>query len=144
MDLLTPHYRYLENYLFGMERDRERALDLVGETIARAWEAFDQLRDTGAFLSWILTIARRLVQEQGRREKIYHRDTTGYADQLRDDGSPPDLGPDIEALYRALDQLSGQQREAILLFEIIGLPLKEIIEVQGGTLGALKVRGGQR
>lgn len=123
-----------------MERDRDSALDLVGETLLAAWENFDALRDDRAFLSWLLTIARRIHGEKRRRRKLFREDEPGYADALVWEGPQPDVLPDFEALFAALSTLPEKQREAVVLFELTGFSLREIQEMQGGSISALKVR----
>ena len=43
-------------------------------------------------------------------------------------------------LYDYLDKLPLKQKEAFLLFELSGFSLKEIKQLQGGTLAAVKSR----
>jgi RNA polymerase sigma-70 factor (ECF subfamily) len=50
-------------------------------------------------------------------------------------------------LHAALGRLPGTQREAIVLFELAGLSLEDVREVQGGSLSGVKsriVRGRRR
>lgn len=138
--LLDPVYHRLENFAFAMEHDRDSALDLVGETVLRAWERFDSLSDPAAFLSWLLTTATRIRSRRQWRRRLFGDYDEHYAQGLRSDSGAPDLSADVAALYGALTKLPAKQREAIVLHEITGLPLKEIVAIQGGTLSALKVR----
>jgi DNA-directed RNA polymerase specialized sigma24 family protein len=54
--------------------------------------------------------------------------------------APPDISADVELLYKALAQLPRREREAVVLFEISGFSMKEIREIQGGSLSSVKVR----
>jgi RNA polymerase sigma-70 factor (ECF subfamily) len=140
MALLTPHYRYLESYALAMERDREASLDLVGETLLRAWERFDDLRDAQAFLSWPPSIARRLARDR-RRRRFFIKEHLGHAALLLAETSHiPELSADVTALHTALARLPVAQREAIVLFELNGLSLQEVAQVQECSVGAVKVR----
>lgn len=47
---------------------------------------------------------------------------------------------DLDQLIFALDRLPARERESIVLFELSGLSLKEIQEIQGGTLSGVKSR----
>ncbi len=138
--LLAPCQRQVESYVFTIEKVREEALDLLGETLLRAWEHFDQLRDPKAFHSWLLTIARRAHRDRHRKGHLFREEYPGYADELVSDRIPPDLQPDIQTLYNALQKLPHKQREAIVLFELNGFSLREVIQIQGGSVPALKVR----
>lgn len=140
MALIRSLYPHLENYALAMENDRENALDLVGETLLRAWEHFDRVRNRDAMLSWLYTTARRISQERRRRGRLFQQESPGYADDLLSDIPSPDMNPDVSALYAALRRMPAKEREAIVLFELNELPLKEVLAIQGGTMSALKVR----
>jgi RNA polymerase sigma-70 factor (ECF subfamily) len=140
MALFAPLQPRLERFALAMARDPERARDVVAETALIAYERFATVRDPQAFLGFLFTIAARthraMVKREGRTERI---DEAAIA-LLLDTGTPPDVAADIGRVYDALQSLPAKQREAVILHEIIGLPMKEIRDVQGGTLSAVKVR----
>jgi RNA polymerase sigma-70 factor (ECF subfamily) len=47
---------------------------------------------------------------------------------------------DARVLYEAIDKLSEEQRQAIMLFEIMGFPVSEVARIQGSSTVAVKVR----
>ena len=138
--LLDPAYERLERFCFALERDRDAAYDLIGETILRAWQNFHRLRDPDAFPGWLFTTASRLAARRRLRARLFGFYDEKAAMQLRSLASPPDESADVAPLYDALATLPRKQREAIVLFDINGLTLKEIADIQGGTVAALKVR----
>ncbi len=138
--LLNPVYTQLERYCLAVERDRERAYDLIGETILRAYENFGRLRDEKAFLSWLFTTASRLQQRWSLRRRLFGDYDEHLAAKLHADIPQPDASADTDILYEALAKLPRKEREAVVLFEINDLTLKEILAIQGGSLSALKVR----
>lgn len=138
--LLDPAYERLERFCFALERDPDRAFDLIGETILRAWQNFHRLRDPDAFPGWLFTTASRLAARRRLRARLFGFYDEQAAMQLRSLATPPDESADIAALYDALATLPRRQREAIVLFDINGLTLKEVTAIQGGTVAALKVR----
>ena len=62
------------------------------------------------------------------------------AEMMIDQGSLPDSDYDVQVIFGLLDRLPSKQREAFILFEISGFSLKEIRELQGGTLSGVKMR----
>ena len=140
MALFDPVHGRLEHFAIALARNGETARDIVGETVLIAYEQFDDLRHPEAFLSYLFTIARRVYQRRAaagaRTEPLQESHWSG----LRDTRLAPDVSADIGAVHAALARLPEQQREAVILFEIIGLPMKEIQAIQGGTLVAVKVR----
>ena len=130
----------LARYARALMRDREDARDLVSETITIAYEHFGSLRDDRAFKSYVYTTATRLAHRRQKRERKFEPFDPLLAETLRANGAPPDAGIDVELLYKALEQLPEAMREAVVLFEISGLSLTEIREIQGGSLSGVKSR----
>lgn len=140
LDLLEPVRTGLGQFCRSLTRDRESARDLAAEAIRIVYEQFDSLRDETKFKSYLFTTASHLAQRASWRE----RNRVAY-DELKAESIPsynasPDLGPDIEALYDALAKLPDEMREAVVLFEISGLSLQEVCEVQNASLSAVKSR----
>ena len=140
MELLKPVQPNLERFVLAMTRDTETARDITAETILVAFERFETLRNPQAFLSFLFTIAVRIHRKQrNRAQRTAPLDQEILPEIIAPD-TPPDIAADISALYSALQSLPEKQREAVVLFEITGLRMKEIREIQGGTLTAVKVR----
>jgi RNA polymerase sigma-70 factor (ECF subfamily) len=59
---------------------------------------------------------------------------------LHDSGTTPEASADVALLYEALKRLPAAQRESVVLFEISGLSLQEIRQIQGGSLSGVKSR----
>lgn len=147
MQLYGPLRPRLERFVSAMANDREETRDLVAETTLSAYERFDTLRDEKAFLSWLFTIASRLCKKRNLRERWYGDYDEEQTRRIPDSGTSPDVSADVALLHRALAKLPQEQREAVILFEIADLALKEICEIQGTTLSAVKsrvTRGRQR
>lgn len=138
--LLEPRLEDLSRFCLAMTRDPEGGKDLMGDVILAAFEGFDTLREEAAFLSYLFTIARRTFYRRQKREKIFSEYDEVKARTIAAGGSPVWIGADVRALYEALAQLPEAQREAIVLFEITGLSLKEVAEVQDASLSAVKSR----
>jgi RNA polymerase sigma-70 factor, ECF subfamily len=130
----------LSRYARALMRDREEARDLVSETVTIAYEHFESLRDDRAFKSYLYTTATRLAHRKQKRERKFEPFDAAIAETLYYNGAAPDAGVDIELLYKALEQLPEAMREAVVLFEISGLSLLEIQEIQGGSLSGVKSR----
>jgi RNA polymerase sigma-70 factor (ECF subfamily) len=155
--LMLPVKLSLSRFISGLERDADEARDVMSETIAIAYEQFDTLSSETAFLSWIMTIARRLVYRRERRERFrgfLKRSTRFFTDDdsaHNDDPfaeipaednatTAPDNATDVQLLHDALETLPLKQREAIVLADVMGYALHEIAELQGDGLSAVKQR----
>ena len=138
--MLEPVHDNLVRFACSLTESREAGRDLVGETVLQALEKFEDLQDENAFLSWLFTIAVRLNRRRKKRSELFgHYDEHAIAHRSSGEVSP-ETGYDVDALYRAIGRLRAKEQEAILLFEIAGLSLQEIREVQGGSLSGVKSR----
>lgn len=127
-------------------RDREEARDMAQETFIRIYRALPRFRREGSFLAWTLTIARNACHDRGERL----RRTAAYgAEPVEEPGAiqhaaPEESHVDRQARHQllelAIDDLSPNSREMILLKEIQGLQLKEIAAMLGIPLGTVKTR----
>lgn len=138
--LLEPVRTGLGQFARSLTRDRESARDLAAEAIRIAYEQFDTLRDEGKFKSWLFTTTSHLAQRANWRERNRVAYDELKAQSIPSNGTSPDIGPDIEALYDALAKLPEEMREAVVLFEISGLSLAEVCDVQRASLSAVKSR----
>lgn len=68
--IYETHQRDVLRYAALMLRDPDEAADATAEVFARAWDAWSDGRGpTGRPLTWLLTIARRLIVDGWRRRR---------------------------------------------------------------------------
>src|SRR5690349_22976314 len=86
------------------------AQDLVQETFLRAWRALDNLRETAAAKSWLITILRR------EHARLYERKTPQFADvdevDVIDerDAQMPEFAGEENVIRNAIRQLDAKYR----------------------------------
>lgn len=140
LQLLKPLQPRLEKFILVQVRGRDAAKDIMSETVLLAFENFESLKSEETFLSFLFTIAARV---SARRFKNSHRKaeySENYAEELIDSGIAPDVAADIVLLREAIQQLPEKQREAVIMHEILDLPIEEVLKIQGGSLSGVKVR----
>jgi RNA polymerase sigma-70 factor (ECF subfamily) len=125
----------------------EDARDLAQEIFVRIYQNLSACTEAERFLPWIIRIARNACIDHLRRRKARAQ---GKKVALEEIGDLPDLGGTPEQhwvankrkrlLYRALQELTGLNREIILLKEIHGLQLEEIARLLDVPLGTIKSR----
>ena len=130
--------------------DGQEAEDYVQETYARAWIAFDQLRQPEAAFPWLCQILRGVANERrrnhARRQRLMfvgelldaHRETIGS-----DAPSPLDhLIARLESgrLREALRSLPEEFAEAVELHDVHGLKYREIAQITAAPLGTVMSR----
>jgi len=143
--LLMPVLPKLSRFCQAMCRgnhgtDGERARDLASETILKAYENFDKIREPKAFLSFLFTIATRTNRHERVRSAKWQPLSEIDVEAFVDEQSAPDANADVGHLYMALAKLPQKQREAIIMSEITGLKLEEVARIQSSSLSAVKSR----
>jgi RNA polymerase sigma-70 factor (ECF subfamily) len=138
LELLEPHKAGLLRFCRALTSDRDTAKDLASETILITYERFDTLQNKAAIKSYLYTIASRLARTERKLNK--RKASYDEASAIEYHGATPDILTDIHLLQEAMQKLPEKIREAIIMFEISGLSLIEIREVQGGSLSGIKMR----
>tara|TARA_B100000809_G_scaffold172348_1_gene169630 strand:- start:6447 stop:6995 length:549 start_codon:yes stop_codon:yes gene_type:complete len=114
--------------------------DLISETVLKALENFDKLRNKEAFLSFMFTIAKNIVNTKHRRSKFKGNYIVEDAHSISDEEIDAEMRYDVKVLYEALNKLSVKEKEAIILFEISGFSIKEVAKIQNSGESAVKQR----
>jgi RNA polymerase sigma-70 factor (ECF subfamily) len=138
-DLLavTPSLRAFALSLVG---DRDRADDLVQDTLLRALQKQDRFEPDTKLQAWLFTILRNLFYSDYRRRKREVEDVDGlYAAKLSTLPEQPGCA-EFETLRSALARLSDEQREAVLLVGAQGYSYEQVAEICGAPLGTIKSR----
>ncbi len=141
IQLLEPEKDRLWRYVKNMLRHKEDAEDLYNQTLLVAYEKFESLKNEDAFLYFIIGTARRIIWQHERKKRLFslfskQQNQTEKADTSNN----VEAAFDLEILYKLLDTLNLKEREAIVMFEISGFSIKEIQELQGDSLSAVKSR----
>jgi RNA polymerase sigma-70 factor (ECF subfamily) len=132
-DLLTEYRARLERHvqarLGAHLRSKVDVQDVLQETYARAWKSVERFRWAGSnsFLNWLKGISEHVILKLASRHRprqvIYVKDRTRHADitpsraQRREER--------FDRLQEALDRLSPEYREAVMLVRVEGLQIKE-------------------
>jgi RNA polymerase sigma-70 factor (ECF subfamily) len=132
-----PHLRF---FALSLTRMPDRADDLVQDTLIKAWAAADRFVLGTSMRAWLFTILRNTFYSGYRKRRREVQDTDGVeAGKLV---SLPTQGAsmDLEDLKFALDKLTPDQREAIMLVGASGFSYEEAAEICGCAIGTVKSR----
>jgi RNA polymerase sigma-70 factor, ECF subfamily len=122
--------------------ERDEVEEVVQDTFVRAFGSLHSFRGESTFRTWLLTIARNLLQDRRRRRsraksqvEIKENDLVSSTDAL--DGT---VAAETERRLRAaVETLSPMQRSIFTLRVAEGLSYKEIAVAVGSTEGAARV-----
>lgn len=130
----------LRTFAFSLCRNRDRADDLVQETIVRACAGIDTFTPGTNMSAWLAAILRNHFYSEHRRRWREVEDANGvHAATLM---TLPDQVVSLEQreLRQALDRLPDPMREALYLVFASGLSYPEAAQICGCAVGTIKSR----
>ena len=138
-DLLSviPNLRAFAVSLCG---NIDRADDLVQETLVKAWSNIGSFVEGTNLRAWLFTILRNIYYSEYRKRRREVADPDGtFAAKLAT--APAQSGHmDLLDFRAALQQLPGDQREALILIGASGLSYEEAAGICGSAIGTMKSR----
>lgn len=126
----------LYRYAMWISGNDALAKDLVQETYLRAWKALDNLKDTGAAKSWLITILRREFARTFER-KVPKFTDVDQVEVPEDSELEPDDRVEVQILRRNILKLAPKYREPLLLQVVMGYSCNEIADQLGITKSAV-------
>jgi len=130
----------LRAFAISLTNNRDRADDLVQETLMRAWVHIDRFERGTNLEAWLFTILRNRFHTEYRKRSREVEDADGsYAANLK---IHPDqqLHLDYEDFCTALTKLPSDQREALLLVGAQGMSYEEAAAICDVPVGTIKSR----
>jgi RNA polymerase sigma-70 factor (ECF subfamily) len=153
--LVTRHRGRIFAMIRNMIHQEADAWDLSQEVFIKAWNALPRFEAKARFSTWLYRIAHNTVYDWVRKRKI---DSAGeFNDEIFEKeridsasfttpsgGESPDTtmahGELRMKIEIALNKLSAEHREVVVLKDVQGLSYKEIAEVMSSTLGTVMSR----
>jgi RNA polymerase sigma-70 factor (ECF subfamily) len=130
----------LRAFAISLTGNRDRADDLVQDTLMRAWANLERFERGTNLEAWLFTILRNRFHSEYRSRKREVEDADGsYAARLK---VQPEQGArlDFEDFRTALTKVPPDQREALLLVGAQGMSYEEAAQVTGVPVGTVKSR----
>ena len=127
--------RYCSAIAFG----RMPVEDLVQDCLLGAYRKFDELLEPEKLQCYMVRMARNRTVSVWRSSKYKAALTQVQSEEMRARGVAADDLVDIQLLYRAIHQLPGKQRDAVLLYDISGYSQREIASVLNCSEPAVKM-----
>ena len=128
---------------------RDEAEDLTQEIFVRIYRSLHSFRsDSGSFQCWVLSVARNLIIDHYRKERRYQT-PIGSEEmetlQLEDHKTPSpsrafEQDEASRMLSHALNGLSPDLREAVILRDLEGMSYQQVAETTGVSEGTVKSR----
>jgi RNA polymerase sigma-70 factor, ECF subfamily len=155
--IVRQYHRRIYNVCYRFAGAAEDAEDLTQEVFIKMYRTLNSYdASKGALITWVTTIARNLLVDHFRRSKhdrltdSLETSPAGDPEALTLGEQLPDLGPSPDAgiqtqetqrvVHLALQKLSPELREAVILRDLQELEYREIAQVLRVPEGTVKSR----
>ncbi len=146
--LITPLEKMIWRVCWHYTGDRETASDCGQDAMLKIWRGLENYRGECAFETWVYRIAANCCMDYLRKKK---RDRSESIEPLREQGfDPPDpkAGTEEQAvekeerqrLREGIARLPEEQRDALVMTQLEGIPYETAAERLGVSEGTVKSR----
>jgi RNA polymerase sigma-70 factor, ECF subfamily len=156
-EIVQRYHRRIYNICYRFAGSADDAQDLTQEVFIRMYRTLNSYDvGRGAFMTWVTTLTRNLLVDHFRKTKhdrlTDSLDTTAsdnpdamtLSDRIPDQGPAPDSGVQSretrDAVHQALQKLSPELREAVILRDLQDMDYREIATVLKVPEGTVKSR----
>jgi RNA polymerase sigma-70 factor, ECF subfamily len=156
-DIVQRYHRRIYNICYRFAGSTEDAQDLTQEVFIKMYRTLNTYdAERGGFMTWVTTITRNLLVDHFRKSKqdrvtdsldsapSEHDDAMPLSEQIEDKSAPPDAQVRSrearETVHHALQKLSPDLREAVILRDLQDMDYREIAAVLKVPEGTVKSR----
>lgn len=153
--LVRKYEKYVCTTVYSVVKNYDDSFDVAQEVFLKLYHSIASFKGESSFSSWLYRIAKNTALDFLRKEKKSRNNVSLYTEN--DDGeetqmeipdnsvssSPEQTAVRNEAkdiIYSALDEISEQHKEIIVLRDIDGFSYEEIAEMLGLEYGTVKSR----
>ena len=160
-EIVQKYHRRIYNICYRFAGSGDDAQDLTQEVFIKMYRTLNSYdAERGAFMTWVTTMTRNLLVDHFRKTRqdrltdsldataSEHEDAMPLSERIPDQGPTPDAGVQSretgEAVHEALQRLSPELREAVILRDLQDLDYREIataLRVPEGTVKSRINRG---
>ena len=156
-ELVQRYHRRIYNICYRFAGSGDDAQDLTQEVFIKMYRTLGSYDlERGAFMTWVTTVTRNLLVDHFRKTKqdrltdsldaapSEHEDALALSERIPDQGPSPDSHSQSrevgETVHRALQKLSPDLREAVILRDLQDMDYKDIATVLKVPEGTVKSR----
>ncbi len=137
--IFERYNRRLYNFYFQMIRDKDMCEDMT-QTVFYKVMRYRTSYKGGQFVSWIFRIARNVFYDQYQKSKKISSSESIESIANKNTDNKIDQNDDIAHLHNAINTLSKEDKELIVLNRFQGIKYDKIADIIGSSEGAVKVK----
>ena len=146
--LVERYQKQIFALAYRLGGDYDEARDMAQEAFLRAWRSLSSYKGQSRFSTWLYRVTSNVCLDELRRRR---RGETESMQALEENGfepvdpaETPEMALDRAELRRdlaeAISQLGSEQRAALILRDVQGLPYEEIAQILDLNLNTVKSR----
>jgi len=144
--LVEPYRHALEVHCYRMLGSSPDAEDVAQETLLRAWRALERFDPRVQFQTWLYRIATNACLDELERRPRRPPPVDPFPDVPSDQAGSPTYDPAARyaireglelALLRAIQELPGRQRAALIFRDVLGWTAPEVADVLETTVASI-------
>jgi RNA polymerase sigma-70 factor (ECF subfamily) len=156
-EIVQRYHRRIYNICYRFAGSGDDAQDLTQEVFIKMYRTLNTYDvERAAFMTWVTTVTRNLLVDHFRKTKhdrmtdsldaplSEHDDAMPLSDKIEDSSLPPDARVQSretrESVHHALQKLSPELREAVILRDLQDMDYREIATVLRVPEGTVKSR----
>lgn len=156
-EIVQQYHRRIYNICYRFTGSGDDAEDLTQDVFIKMYKTLNTYEaQRGAFMTWVTTVTRNLLVDHFRKTKhdratdsldtpvSEHEDVLPLSEQIQDTSLPPDARVQSretgDTVHQALQKLSPELREAVILRDLQDMDYREIATVLKVPEGTVKSR----
>src|SRR5215469_13990020 len=143
-ELVTQFYQRIFGYLRRLCGSDDEAADLTQKTFLKTWQSLASYQQRSSFSTWLHGIAYHAYLDWRRQRKVNDpRSDEWWETRAAESPTPFEHAAERELahqLYRWVDELDEEKKQAVHLHYYQNLPLSETAEVLGVATSTVKYR----
>jgi RNA polymerase sigma-70 factor (ECF subfamily) len=142
--LYDAYVERIYRYIYFRVSDEASTEDLTSQVFLKAWENLDRYQISGSpYIAWLYTIARNLVidfyrAQSAQKESVPLEHITPRASEEQTPDQEVEMRFNLQAMRDALQFLTDDQQQVLILRFIAGLPNENIAKVMNKREGAIR------
>ena len=153
--LVRKYEKYVCTTVYSVVRNYDDSFDVAQEVFLKLYHNIGSFKGESSFSSWLYRIAKNTALDFLRKDKKNKNNVSLYTENSDGEETVMDI-PDTsvssspeqtavkneakEILYSALDEISDEHKEIIILRDVDGYTYEEIAEMLGLEYGTVKSR----